>query len=83
MSELEIEIGRTLGASCFFIYQVIKDRRDFSVIDVEIETGLSNYCVWTNLKRMSEKNIIVKGERSGPKFLVYKPNNAKETWKLN
>lgn len=85
MNELEMEIGRTLGASAFFIYQAIKHSQNLSARDLEVETGMSEKQIKVHLKNLLECQIVTREQ----KFLrycrgyVYSSNEAKETWKIH
>lgn len=83
MSELEMEIGRTLGASCFFIYQTIKHNPGATSIDIEMETGLSKYCVLGNLKKLVETGVLNETLKPGHSRLKAYRENQKETWKFH
>lgn len=85
MNELEMEIGRTLGASCFFIYQTVKANPNFSARDVQMETGLSENCVCSSLAKLRHSNVLERKRRtenSIDKTFVYKENKEKDSWKL-
>jgi hypothetical protein len=86
MNELEMEIGRNFGSSCFFVYQAIKHQPGLDAIGIQVETGLSPTCVWKCLTILRETNIVncsmkVAGNRK--EYSNYKENNSKETWKLH
>jgi predicted transcriptional regulator len=81
MSELELEIGRTLGASCFLIYQFIKHNPGSTSRDIQIETGLSENCVWMSLNKLKEANVIRHKLRTGTSRVnEYKENEEREKW---
>lgn len=80
MSELELEIGRTLGASAFLIYQYIKFNPRATSREIQIETGLSENCVWMTLKELKYANIISYNTRV--KTNEYVENKEKDTWKF-
>lgn len=81
MSELEMEIGRTLGASCFFIYQFIKYNPGATSRDIQIETGLSENCVWMSLNKLKSANVLRTKLKTGTsRVSEYKENEARETW---
>lgn len=58
MSDLEMEIGRTFGSSCFFVYQAIKFNPGLDAVGIQAETGLSPTCVWKCLVTLREENFI-------------------------
>lgn len=85
MNELEMQIGRILGASCFFIYQTVKANPNFSARDVQIETGLSENCVCSSLAKLRLSKVLERKRRTESnldKTFLYKENKEKETWKL-
>lgn len=84
MTELEMEIGRLLGASAFFIYQTIKHNPGFTARDIEIETGLSENCVQKTLQRLREcKAVNFRLKPGTSKTQLYSPNEERETWKFH
>jgi DNA-binding transcriptional regulator GbsR (MarR family) len=85
MSELELEIGRTLGASSFLIYQFIKFNPGVTHLEIQIETGLSQNCVSQCLKKLKETNVLKYKTRSAGyvKSSQYSENKEKETWKFH
>lgn len=88
MSELELEIARQLGASSFLIFQFIKHNPCSNVRTIEIETGLSTYCVWQSLQKLKECNIVKYKENKqsnghNTRWKEFKENSEKETWKFH
>lgn len=85
MNELEMEIGRTLGSSAFFIYQFIKNNPRVTSKDIQCETGLSEHCVWMTLNKLKDTNVVRFSERVAGyrKSKMYVENEAKETWKFH
>lgn len=88
MLELELEIARTLGASSFLIYQFIKHNPGSRVIDIQTETGLSEYCVWQNLTKLKDCNIVHYKEvkvvkRQTTRAKEFRENEERETWKFH
>lgn len=85
MSELEMEIGRTLGASSFFIYQTIKHMAKVSVVDLEAETGLTHKSIKIHIKNLLECGIITR-ERVFLRHCngyIYTAVKETETWKFH
>jgi hypothetical protein len=80
MTEHELQIARCLGASSFLIYTFIKNHPGASKRDIEIETGLSENCVGTNLIKLKETNVV-EFELQWKKPL-YKENKNIGTWRL-
>lgn len=81
MNELELEIGRTLGSSCFFIYQFIKNTPGATSRDIQIETGLSEMCVWMSLKKLRTANVLQTKLKTGTsRVSEYKENKERESW---
>lgn len=58
MTEQEFEIGRQFGAGAFFVYQTIKQMPNCTARELEIETGLSDSCIQTQLKLLREVGLI-------------------------
>lgn len=58
MNELELDIGRKFGASCFYIYMFVRHNPNCTSIDIETETGLSSACIRTNLLKLEETSAI-------------------------
>jgi predicted transcriptional regulator len=85
MNELEMEIGRQLGAASFFIYQTIKHNPKSSLKDLEVGTGLNEKSVKLHLKNLLECGIITREQvfLRYCKGFIYTSNEAKETWKLH
>lgn len=86
MNELEMEVGRLFGASSFYIYQFVKHNPNVTSLDIEIETGLSQGCVQSNLVKLRESKVLTYNlvkKRNGNKLHIYKANEEKETWKLH
>ncbi len=70
----ELEIGRTLGPSSYYIYSVYKNENWFTIRDVEITTGLSHTCVETNVKKLLETGLLTRRKQSYgvPRAFEYK-----------
>lgn len=84
MNELEMEIGRSLGASSFFIYQFIKANPGATSRDIQVETGLSENCVQSCLVKLRETNVVESKLQPGAsRWKVYKENKERETWKFH
>lgn len=85
MNDLEIEIGRTLGANCFFIYQTMKQNHSFTLNEVMTETALSKNGAETCLKKLIDTNVLKRDRPSVgiSRQFIYKVNNEKETWKFH
>lgn len=86
MSELEMEIGRTLGASCFFIYQTVKHNPNVTAKELECETGLSKTCIDNSLRKLYETGVLERKmpeKGPAPRPYLYKENDRKETWKFH
>ncbi len=85
MNDLEIEIGRTLGPSCFFIYQTMKQNSSFTLNEVMIETALSKNGAENCVKKLLDTNVLKRDRQSfgSIRQYVYKINNEKETWKFH
>lgn len=84
MNDLEMEIGRTLGASAFFIYQAVKNNPRLSTRDIEVETGLSYNQIQVHLKNLRECNILKRDKvfLTNTNGYLYTPNE-KELWKFH
>jgi predicted transcriptional regulator len=85
MNDLEIEIGRTLGASCFFIYHTMKQSSSFTLNEIMTETALSKNGAENCVKKLLDTNVL---KRHRPAFgsvrqFIYKVNNEKQTWKFH
>ena len=85
MNELEIEIGRTLGPSCFFIYQTMKENSSFTLNEVMTETALSKNGAEICVKKLLDTNILKRDRQSfgSIRQYLYKINNEKDTWKFH
>jgi predicted transcriptional regulator len=85
MSELEMEIGRTLGASAFFIYQTLKYNPKSSLKDLAVETGISDRQIKVYLKHLLDCNVITRQQvfLRYCKGFIYQLNEEKETWKFH
>lgn len=85
MSELELEIARTLGASAFLIHQFVKNNPNATSTEIQIETGLSENCVWTNLNKLKSTNVLQfsKKQYSNYKRKVYRENEDRQEWKFH
>lgn len=84
MNELEMELGRTLGASCFFVYQALKQSPSMSRRDIEMETGLSEVTVLRCINVLKETNVIKQlNKQQGVRPPLYAKNEEKETWKFH
>jgi predicted transcriptional regulator len=84
MTELEVEIGRTLGSSCFFVYHFVKNNPGVTPRDIEIQTGLTWGTVRSILERLNESNILDRQLMKGKsRLMTYKPNEKQETWKIH
>lgn len=85
MSELEMEIGRTLGSSAFFVFQFIKNNPGSTSRDIQVETGLSENCVWITLNKLKDTNVVKYTERTAGyrKSKMYVENGEKDTWKFH
>lgn len=85
MTELEMQIGRTLGASSFFIFQTIKANPNVTLRDIMMETELSPGCVETAVAKLKASNIVERQMQViGPtRQYLYKENKAYETWKFH
>lgn len=85
ISELEMEIGRTLGASCFLVYQFIKHNPGVTSNEIHIETGLSKNCVWTSLNKLKDTNVVKVREKlvGYNKNHLFSHNEEQQTWKFH
>lgn len=85
MNDIEIEIGRTLGANCFFIYQAMKQNSSFTLNEVMIETSLSKNGAEICMKKLLDTNVLKRDRQSfgSIRQYIYKINNEKETWKFH
>lgn len=86
MSELEMEIGRNFGASCFYVYQTIKHNPGLDRLGLEVETGLSTNCVWkclTILRDINAVNCKLKIAGNRKEYKDYRENEDKELWQLH
>jgi predicted transcriptional regulator len=85
MNELEIEIGRTLGPSCFFVYQTLKHNSKLSLKDLEVESGMTDRQLKVILKNLIECGIVTREKvfLRYCKGFLYSSNEQKETWKFH
>lgn len=85
MNELEMEIGRTFGASTFFIYQTIKHNPNVSAKDIAVETGLSETCIQAALVRLRESHVVkfTMSKYGNRKEIKYSDNEEKQSWKFH
>lgn len=84
MSELEIEIGKTLGASAFFVYQYVKHNPGATQNMICIDLGLSTETVHRVMINLVDTKVVTQLEkRSETRARKYKENEAKETWKFH
>lgn len=85
MHDLELEIARTLGASCFLIHQYIKNNPNTTQREISMDTGLEVSTVNLQIKKLKETNVINALQRNKPtggKMYTYK-ENEKESWKFH
>lgn len=82
MNDLEVEIGRTLGASAFFVYQVVKENPNSTALDIQVETGLSETCVSTVLAKLRKAKVLEYKNIYKCKF-SYKENKEKDKWEFH
>lgn len=85
VSELEMEIGRKLGASAFLAFQFIKHNPGSTPTDTKMETGLSECTVWTVLKKLRDSNVVTFTipSRGQSKTKSYRVNPDNQTWKIH
>jgi predicted transcriptional regulator len=84
MSDLEMEIGRTLGPAAFFIYQYIKHNPGSTQIEMQTGLGLSWCTVRRLLIALEETKVINHTLKVGQsRTREYRENGAKETWKFH
>lgn len=84
MSETEIQLGRLLGASAFFIYQTLRTTPEASMIELEQSTNLSLKTVRAHLKSLIELNVVTKREvfEEARECFVYTSNEDLNSWRL-
>jgi predicted transcriptional regulator len=84
MTELEMEIGRNIGSSAFYIYQTLKHNNGMTKKELECETGLSTECIRNTVNKLVDSLIITpKAKVPGIRPTVYIANVEKETWKIH
>jgi predicted DNA-binding transcriptional regulator len=85
MNNLEVDIGRQYGASCFFIYQVIKSHSEIDLIALEAETGMSHRQIRDHVKSMVSYQILTRKlvVIGGIRRYMYSVNEDKQEWKLH
>lgn len=84
MTDLEIEIGRSIGASAFFVYQTIKANPGLTKKEIECETGLSTACVFAVVRKLVDSKVIITKEKSHKiRSSLYIENKEKELWKFH
>lgn len=84
MSELEFEIGRQMGATPFYLYQVLKKSPRKKAIELSIDSGLHLTTVRTALAKLESANIVnfeLVTNRHANSYSRYSLNNE-EVWKL-
>lgn len=85
MNDLEIEIGRTFGASAFFLYKILESNNRLTVRDLEMESGISDKALKYLLKLMTDTGILTReyGYLRYAKGYRYSINKDKSEWKLH
>lgn len=80
MSELEMEIGRNLGASAFFIYQTLKSYPNMTVFEIMAETGMSENAIRTAVSKLESCGHLNKICRVRGQFHTYTVNVSEECY---
>lgn len=81
MTEQEFEIGRNFGAGIFYTYNVLKHNPNSSVIDLAIESGLTDRVLKVHLKTLLDSGIIQR-EKKKLRYCQGYVYKITETWKL-
>jgi predicted transcriptional regulator len=85
ITEKEMEIGRSFGATAFYIYQTVKCNPNSSLTQIEAETGMTDRRIKIYLKTLVDCGMLTRERRRlvHSTGYVYSCNQEQSLWKFH